>query len=74
MKSKFYSKDLEFRQFEGMSMAMIFQKPSSRTRVSFETVNNNFLSLFLNYYFTFILISFREYENFIDLTSNLNLR
>ena len=36
-KEKMKSRDTNFRPFEGMSMAMIFSKPSARTRVSFET-------------------------------------
>jgi ornithine carbamoyltransferase len=37
-KAKFYARDESFKPFKGMSMAMIFTKPSARTRVSFETV------------------------------------
>jgi len=36
IKSKFKSNE-SYRPFDGMSMAMIFAKPSARTRVSFET-------------------------------------
>lgn len=37
-KRRLYSRDAAFRPFEGLSLAMIFTKPSARTRVSFETV------------------------------------
>ena len=37
-KTAFYNRDVSFRPFEGWTMAMIFTKPSARTRVSFETV------------------------------------
>ena len=36
IKSKFKSRE-NYRPFDGMTMAMIFAKPSARTRVSFET-------------------------------------
>jgi len=36
-KAKFYARDESFKPFLGQSMAMIFTKPSARTRVSFET-------------------------------------
>jgi ornithine carbamoyltransferase len=38
-KAKFYARDESFKPFSGMTMAMIFTKPSARTRVSFETVS-----------------------------------
>lgn len=38
-KAKFYARDESFKPFKGMTMAMIFTKPSARTRVSFETVS-----------------------------------
>lgn len=37
VKKRIKEGDRSFRPFEGMSMAMIFTKPSMRTRVSFET-------------------------------------
>ncbi len=37
-KAKFYTRDESFKPFAGQTMAMIFTKPSARTRVSFETV------------------------------------
>jgi ornithine carbamoyltransferase len=37
-KQKFYERDETFKPFAGQTMAMIFTKPSARTRVSFETV------------------------------------
>jgi hypothetical protein len=37
-KAKFYARDETFKPFAGQTMAMIFTKPSARTRVSFETV------------------------------------
>lgn len=39
-KAKFYARDESFKPFKGMTMAMIFTKPSARTRVSFETVSS----------------------------------
>lgn len=36
-KKKFYERDESYKPFQGMTMAMIFTKPSARTRVSFET-------------------------------------
>ena len=36
IKTKFYNKE-NYKPFEGRSLAMIFAKPSARTRVSFET-------------------------------------
>lgn len=36
-KKKLYARDTNFKPFKDMSMAMIFTKPSARTRVSFET-------------------------------------
>jgi len=36
-KKKFYARDESFKPFAGQTMAMIFTKPSARTRVSFET-------------------------------------
>ncbi|KAI8464560.1 MAG: Aspartate/ornithine carbamoyltransferase [Monoraphidium minutum] len=36
-KEKLYARDESFKPFAGRSMAMIFTKPSARTRVSFET-------------------------------------
>lgn len=40
-KKKFYARDESFKPFKGQTMAMIFTKPSARTRVSFETVSDN---------------------------------
>ena len=37
VKAKLKSGDKSYQPFKGMSMAMIFTKPSMRTRVSFET-------------------------------------
>lgn len=37
-KKKLYARDESFKPFAGRTMAMIFTKPSARTRVSFETV------------------------------------
>lgn len=37
-KKKLYERDETFKPFAGQTMAMIFTKPSARTRVSFETV------------------------------------
>ena len=39
VKDKIRNGDNSYRPFEGKSMAMIFTKPSMRTRVSFETVS-----------------------------------
>ena len=36
-KKKFYARDETFKPFAGQTMAMIFTKPSARTRVSFES-------------------------------------
>ena len=36
-KTAFYNRDVTFKPFDGWTMAMIFTKPSARTRVSFET-------------------------------------
>lgn len=38
-KAKFYTRDESYKPFAGQTMAMIFTKPSARTRVSFETVS-----------------------------------
>jgi hypothetical protein len=38
-KRRLYARDASFRPFESLSLAMIFTKPSARTRVSFETVS-----------------------------------
>jgi ornithine carbamoyltransferase len=46
-KAKFYARDETFKPFRGQSMAMIFTKPSARTRVSFETVRNLHTQCFL---------------------------
>lgn len=40
-KKKFYARDESFKPFQGQTMAMIFTKPSARTRVSFETVSSS---------------------------------
>jgi hypothetical protein len=37
-KTAFYNRDASFKPFQDWTMAMIFTKPSARTRVSFETV------------------------------------
>lgn len=37
-KKKLKARDESFKPFRGQTMAMIFTKPSARTRVSFETV------------------------------------
>lgn len=37
-KNAFYARDETYKPFAGQTMAMIFTKPSARTRVSFETV------------------------------------
>ena len=39
VKDRLRNGDNSYRPFEGKSMAMIFTKPSMRTRVSFETVS-----------------------------------
>ena len=39
VKDKLATGDRSFTPFKGKTMAMIFQKPSMRTRVSFETVS-----------------------------------
>jgi ornithine carbamoyltransferase len=39
VKEKFRQRDESFKPFAGKTMAMIFTKPSMRTRISFETVN-----------------------------------
>jgi hypothetical protein len=46
-KAKFYARDESFKPFKGMSMAMIFTKPSARTRVSFETVSQGTVAKWL---------------------------
>jgi ornithine carbamoyltransferase len=38
VKEKFRQRDESFKPFAGKTMAMIFTKPSMRTRISFETV------------------------------------
>jgi ornithine carbamoyltransferase len=38
LKARYRAGDVSFQPLRGMSMAMIFAKPSLRTRVSFETV------------------------------------
>lgn len=38
VKAKFRQRDESFKPFAGKTMAMIFTKPSMRTRISFETV------------------------------------
>lgn len=38
-KERLKLRDTTFKPFKDMSMAMIFTKPSARTRVSFETVS-----------------------------------
>jgi ornithine carbamoyltransferase len=43
-KTAFYNRDNSFKPFQGWTMAMIFTKPSARTRVSFETVRRMLLS------------------------------
>ena len=42
-KKKLYARDESFKPFAGQTMAMIFTKPSARTRVSFETVGETAL-------------------------------
>jgi len=44
VKAKFRARDESFKPFQGKTMAMIFTKPSMRTRVSFETVRMGRLS------------------------------
>ena len=39
VKKKLKQRDESYKPFAGMTMAMIFTKPSMRTRVSFETVS-----------------------------------
>lgn len=39
VKEKFRQRDESFKPFAGKTMAMIFTKPSMRTRISFETVS-----------------------------------
>lgn len=39
VKEKLKQKDESYKPFAGLTMAMIFTKPSMRTRVSFETVS-----------------------------------
>jgi ornithine carbamoyltransferase len=39
-KKKFYARDESFKPLKGQTMAMVFTKPSARTRVSFETVRS----------------------------------
>lgn len=41
VKDTFRNNDLSYKPFQGKTMAMIFTKPSMRTRVSFETVRLN---------------------------------
>lgn len=38
VKEKLKNRDESYKPFAGLTMAMIFTKPSMRTRVSFETV------------------------------------
>jgi ornithine carbamoyltransferase len=38
VKERLAARDESFKPFAGLSMAMIFTKPSMRTRISFETV------------------------------------
>ena len=39
VKEKLKQRDESYKPFAGLTMAMIFTKPSMRTRVSFETVS-----------------------------------
>lgn len=43
VKEKFRQRDESFKPFAGKTMAMIFTKPSMRTRISFETVRMQYL-------------------------------
>jgi ornithine carbamoyltransferase len=45
VKAKFRARDESFKPFQGKTLAMIFTKPSMRTRVSFETVRMGCLLL-----------------------------
>lgn len=45
VKDRLKNGETSYRPFEGKSMAMIFTKPSMRTRVSFETVSGAGLCL-----------------------------
>lgn len=49
VKDKFRNNDLSYKPFEGKTMAMIFTKPSMRTRVSFETVRHMLLRVSRGY-------------------------
>lgn len=41
IKARLATDDQDFKPFKGKSLAMIFTKPSMRTRVSFETVRRD---------------------------------